>query len=277
MIPTIQIGQMGLRHPGNSGPLWTPASLTVPPSIWLNDTSSVTGTTNASQWNDISGNGYHVVQAGAGNQPTINATGLDGKRTLSTDTDDLMQNTASGALTQSQGAAWAMVVNKCTDAAAALRHLVFVSTNTSGNARFNVCSSTTSGQRRYALRVRRLDGDAVATLNASAAVDTNPHVLLFAMDWSAGDATIYLDGAQDAQNLALTTSGNTSNTAASAAFILYSAGSGTSSLADGGEVLFGVGALPNSTEIEKLFGWAHHKWGLESLLPGGHPYKTTPP
>lgn len=267
----------GLLFGAAAAPAWTPADLAVPPSIWFNDTSPVTGAVTCSQWNDISGNGYHITQAGGGQQPTINATGLDGKRTLSTNTDDLMINSAAGALTQNQGAAWAMFVNSCTDASAALRHLFFISTNSSINARFNVCSSTTSGQRRYALRVRRLDGDAIQTLNASAAVDTAPHVWLFAMDWANGDGTIYLDGATDAQNLALTTSGNTSNTAAVSPLIVWSAGSGVSSLADTAEIIFGVGTLPSAGEIEKLFGYMHHKWGLESLLPGGHPYKTTPP
>lgn len=273
------LGHHGLLLADTGAALWTPASLTVPPAIWLNDTSAVTGASNASQWNDISGNAYHLTQASAGNQPTINATGLDGKRTLSSDTDDYISNGSAGAkaLTQNQSSAWFMAVSKCTDATAALRHLFFVSTNNTINARFNIASSNTGGARLYGMRVRRLDADSIATLSISSALDTNPHVLLFTMDWSAGDGTIYIDGAQDAQNLALTTSGSTSNTASAASLGLYSIGSGISSLSETAEIIFGAGGLPSAGEIEKLFGYAHHKWGLESLLPGGHPYKTTPP
>lgn len=281
MIPTLQLGQLGLRHPANSGPLWTPASLAVPPSIWLNDASSVTGVTNASQWNDISGNGYHVAQPSAGNQPTINATGLDGKRTLSSDGGDLIFNSDAGAraLTKAQSAVWCMIVNKCTDSSAALRHLVYVPTTSASAVRFAAASSTGSGQRRYALRARRLDGDAAVQLNISAALDTNWHVLLFTLDYAARTGTIYIDGAQDAQNTTFTSAGGstTSNTdSATDAFRLYGDTVGNS-ISETAEVIFGVGGLPDSTEIDKLFGYAHHRWGLESLLAGGHPYKTTPP
>jgi len=33
----------------------------------------------------------------------------------------------------------------------------------------------------------------------------------------------------------------------------------------------------NSPDRQKLEGYAAHKWGLDPLLPAGHPYKTTPP
>jgi hypothetical protein len=32
-----------------------------------------------------------------------------------------------------------------------------------------------------------------------------------------------------------------------------------------------------STDIEYLEGYLAHKWGLEASLPGGHPYKSSPP
>ena len=34
---------------------------------------------------------------------------------------------------------------------------------------------------------------------------------------------------------------------------------------------------PSDTEVDKLFGWAAHKYGLTSLLPADHPYKTAVP
>jgi hypothetical protein len=34
-------------------------------------------------------------------------------------------------------------------------------------------------------------------------------------------------------------------------------------------------AIPTDAEIDRLNGWAAHKYGLTANLPGGHPYKTT--
>ena len=42
-----------------------------------------------------------------------------------------------------------------------------------------------------------------------------------------------------------------------------------------GCVVIGVGVL-SSSDREKLEGWAAYKYGLQSNLPGGHPYKTSP-
>lgn len=43
-----------------------------------------------------------------------------------------------------------------------------------------------------------------------------------------------------------------------------------------GEVIT-IGDEITATEIDKLFGCLHHKWGLEALLPALHPYKAAPP
>lgn len=60
-----------------------------------NVASSITlnGST-VSQWNDLSGNGRHQVQATAALQPTYNATGLNGKGTLTTTGTQWMQASA---------------------------------------------------------------------------------------------------------------------------------------------------------------------------------------
>lgn len=43
-----------------------------------------------------------------------------------------------------------------------------------------------------------------------------------------------------------------------------------------GDVLIVEGSL-SSVDAEKLEGYLAHKWGLTSLLPAGHPYKSSPP
>lgn len=252
------IQQLISSYGSSGGSVWTPANLTVPPSIWVNETSAITGAVQCQQWDDISGNGYHLSQSNVGNRPLINNPGLNGMRSIAGDgSDDVLINASAGvkALTQNQSAAWFMCAGSCGDTTAVLRHIWFMSTITSANARFNISMSTTSGARRPALRVRRLDADAVAVLNASTALDTNPHVLLFMMDWANGDGSIWIDGVLDAQNLSLTSSGNTSNTASASSLGLYASPIGSATDFDGGEFCFGVGALPTSGEITQLFNY----------------------
>lgn len=63
------------------GQLWRPSNLGSALALWLDaeDAASITlnGAT-VSQWNDKSGNGRHVSQAAAANQPTYIASGLNG-------------------------------------------------------------------------------------------------------------------------------------------------------------------------------------------------------
>ncbi len=66
--------------------------------LWLDvaNTSSLTfnGST-VSQVNDLSGNGFHATQGTANNQPTYQATGANGKPTLSFDTTDSITSSAT--------------------------------------------------------------------------------------------------------------------------------------------------------------------------------------
>lgn len=265
---------------GSGASVWTPADLTVPPSIWLNDTSPITldGSLNLAQWDDISGNALHFISVGG---PTINASGLDGKRTISFGGSACIANTgaAAKALTNGVAAVWSMKLFKNTYAGgASLRHAVYVSTNTTNTVRYSYASDTTTGTRRPAARMRRDDSDGVATLNASAALDTNWHGHLCIMDYANRDCTIKLDGTQDAQNLTFTSAGAATDATNSFDGIAFAGTtSAPSAHLEMAEIILGVGPLPSGAEIEKLEGYLHHKWGLESLLPALHTYKAAPP
>jgi hypothetical protein len=80
---------------------WYDAS--VASSITLNGST-------VSQWNDLSGNGRHQIQATAAAQPTYNATGLNGKGSLTTTGTQWMQ--ASAFATASGGKYTAFAVLK---------------------------------------------------------------------------------------------------------------------------------------------------------------------
>ncbi|MFM6265549.1 MAG: hypothetical protein ACKPFA_03415 [Dolichospermum sp.] len=66
--------------------LWTPVQMST--ALWLDAADSSTVTLNGgnvSQWNDKSGNGRHVSQSTAANQPTYTASGLNRKPVLTFD------------------------------------------------------------------------------------------------------------------------------------------------------------------------------------------------
>jgi hypothetical protein len=79
---------------------WYDAS--VASSITLNGST-------VSQWSDLSGNGRHLIQGSASLQPTYNATGLNGKGTLSTTGTQWMQASAFAASTSGDYTAFAVL------------------------------------------------------------------------------------------------------------------------------------------------------------------------
>jgi hypothetical protein len=77
----------GIAH-GFRRVAWTPAALGSALALWLDAADASTITLNGStvsQWRDKSGNARHVSQATAANQPTLTASGLNGKPVLTFD------------------------------------------------------------------------------------------------------------------------------------------------------------------------------------------------
>lgn len=253
------------------GGAWSPANLTVPPKIWLNDSSNVTdaGSGACSAWDDISGNGYHFTQV-ALTRPLIVSGGLNGRRTIRFDgTEDFLGCAVSGALDvmRNVGAGWMFCVVKklALDGAATDRTIFMAPAGTGVNTARFVCNiGSASSANKPRLAVRRLDADSTGTLVATNAVDTNWHSLLFRIDWANGDGFFGLDGAADVQNLSLTTSGSTSNTASLTRLAIGSSGGGTSGFGDIelAEIVIGAGSLPSAGEITDLFNYADTRWGL---------------
>ena len=261
---------------------WTPANLASPSVIWINDDSAVTDTGGGviSQWNDISGNAYHFTQASSDQNPLIVAAAQNGRRvTRFSGGGKALINANGGALgvfrNHSQG--WMAAVYKkiALYSPSTTGHNLFsVSIGGAGTtSRFTYSNNFAAGVDKAQLVVRRLDADSAALLPLTSTVNTSYHIHMATMDWGQGDGTVYYDGTQEAQNLALTSSGNTSDTA-TVNFIL---GSGATDLnSDIAELIIGR-TIPGSTEREKLEGYLAHRWGLTANLPALHPYKTNPP
>lgn len=281
MIPGIVAG-------APAGPtLWTPAQASLPPKLWLDRLSSVTdaGSGACSQWNDRSGNGYHATQSTSGARPTIQASGLNTRRTIRGDgTSDYMLVTASGAknLYRNVGFGYVFFVWQRTvsTGGGAARLMFNTGTGSGNNTRFRVLVDSTGAANKITLEARRLDADSLATLQGTISVNSGPHMCLAYMDWANRTARIYVDGALDVQNTTFTTAGSaTSDTAAAASPTLFASLIGTAFL-DGDIAVLQAGsggAALSTDDIDRFFGWAAHDYGLTSLLDVSHPYKTNPP
>lgn len=250
------------------GSLWTPADLGTPPLFWVNDDSNVTdaGSGACSQWDDISGNNFHVTQGTNSLRPLIVTSGLNGRRTIRADgTDDRLTNsnaTFRDAYRLKSSAWLACVFKKNGTGTTGIRFVFYSSTNTLGAARFSFCS-TAVGTDTPQLRVRRLDGDAVTGLDSGASIGTEWNAWLIIMDWSTGDGFIYKNGSLDVQNLSLTTSGNTSNTGAANEIALFNlATGGFASGIELAELATGSNYIPTGTEINNFFTYFSGRWGI---------------
>jgi hypothetical protein len=271
---------------------WTPAHLVVAPKQWLNDTSNYGGA--SAQWDDLSANAFHVISPSAGTNPIVNATGLNGLRTIefsTTTTPDRLGQPAghsqAGAVFRNVAAAWVFVIyrKRSSDAGTANRPLILGLDN-DGDTRFALrCGSSTGAGNLPQLVATRLDADAAGALNATTNNGLNWQMVLAYADYSTRAGAIHINGALDASTATLTAAaGNTSNTVANSGtpgaqiFVLATNSTGSiSSNVEIAEVIIGSGSLPSPTEIDKLFGYGGHKWALTSVLPALHPYKTTPP
>lgn len=263
--------------------LWTPLNMATVPQIYLDAQDSAitdaSGFASAISNLGAMGSNGDFSQATAGSRPAILDAELSGKRVLSFDgADDVLlgNSTAQKDLFRNIGHAWVFTVYKKRAAATALKYLFYASSN-SASARFSAQAASPSTGRPYIL-ARRLDADSLNSLNAPADVVGYYAMTMNYVNYSTRAAQIVVDGSVVASTATLTTSaGNTSNTASSSALSIGALVGGSSASDIDLAAMVVSNTAPSAGDIDKLFGWAAHKYGLTANLPGGHPYKTTPP
>jgi len=270
---------------------WTPNYLATPAAYWLDDQSTLTTGTGVSSQSNRGSLGGAAGQSTGGSQPASVGSGVS--RTIRYDgTDDCFFDNSAGARGIAQNApggfAFCVLKRSALDGSPTQRNL-FCLTNNAGSSRF-LCGMSTvavgAANKPY-LAVRRADADSEGLLTAAAATpDTNFHMYLWTIDFASRTGRIWLDGTNtDTSAATLTTAGSlSSNTASDRALTIaaYPNATGANPAANGFSnmeiaALLSGGFAPNSTDIDKLFGWAAWRYGLVSLLPGGHAYKTAAP
>lgn len=100
--------------------------------------------------------------------------------------------------------------------------------------------------------------------------------MLTTEDYTTGVGNLYNDGSLITSGSSLVSTGSTENISASAVVMgSYDIGAGNTDMSVA-EHMVGNASV-SSTEVDKLYGYAAWKWGLQGNLPSGHPYKTAPP
>ena len=267
-----------------SGKLWRPSDLGADLALWLDaeDTDSITlNGSNVSQWDDKSGNGRNATQTTAANQPTYLAAGFNGKPTLETDGDDVLELGVTSLGRNVSGITCAIVgVHPIAGVFNSNANEIFIGTGTGGsNTRFALTPNpSASTANRYAIAGRRLDSDSYQTVSSSTdslANRGNQWIRVGQAAYSDGVANHWTDGTQDLTNDPFQSAGFTSDTDSQRTEIF----DGASALPAGSQLCEIV--LTHSTmspaDRQKLEGYLAWKWNLVGNLPADHPYKTQPP
>jgi hypothetical protein len=278
-----------------SGALWTPANLPTAPTIWLNDDSAVTdaGSGACSQWNDISGGGHHFVQTTSANRPLIVSSGLNSRRTIRFDGSNDMLYCYSSALSLyvSQAAMAEFIVYKKTATDGGVSKIVtFIPSGGVGAVQsgYTIACSGAGGGEANATRgiARRVRADSVAVLTQATSLGTAWQMAAFRVVFADRDGFLDINGANDQTNTTFTSSGSASEaTSAAAAYSIGGSpgvtGDNPASTSNAADVEIAerilVRAALSQGDIDKVFGYLAHRWGLTADLPALHPYKSTPP
>ena len=246
---------------------WTPADIDT--ALWLDaaDASTITTVGGAvSQWSDKSGNNRHATQSDATRRPSFTSSALNGYSALTFDgTND--------GLT-------------CGDAFYSANLLIFAVAKTSNtSAEQNIVSKwkATGNQRKFIFRFRSTN-----KMGAFFSFDgTSPNSGFLDTIGTAGTGwlisgavrngtalTVSLNGTQNSSTLAST---SLFNSTAELAIGFNFDGSNVFEPLNGQIAAIVIATNPSLTDLQKLEGWAAHKYGLTANLPAGHPYKLVGP
>lgn len=268
---------------------WTPLNMVVVPQIYLDmDASVITDVggfaSSVSNLGALGTNG-NFSQSATAQRPAIYEGGApNGKRAIRFDgvNDVLTCNTENAlAIHRNVPVAWSfdVVFKRAVDTSGSGGRLVFDSRTGTGAGRFGtLCNTNAAGdQNKPAVQWQRLDADTISAVRAASASPLGYEMRFMVVDYAGGSASIHINGSVSATATISGTPGNTSNTSASMPLAVgaYNTGIAPADI-DLATMVVGNSGLAQQ-EIDRLFGWAAHKYGLTANLPADHPYKTIAP
>lgn len=242
---------------------WTPADIDT--ALWLDaaDASTITESGGAvSQWDDKSGNNYHVSQATAADQPTV-STDAGNASILFDGTSDYLRHNVSGTITYPSSV---FIVCRNTNTANA-GHIFSVNDSSQSDRYFTLTQRNSSGQKLfYSIRV------ALNTPVILAASSFNTEII-GAVSNASNDHELFSNGASVGTDTNTWLVPNYNNITVGR--LRYQA-SAQYFVGHVHEIIWIRQSLDLTTR-QKIEGYLAHRWGFTANLPSDHPYKTAVP
>lgn len=237
---------------------FSPLDLT--PQLWFDadDASTITSSSgNVSQWDDKSGNGYHVTQATGTAQPKTGTVTRNGRNVLDFDgTNHYLIRETDTALGRNVTGLTVYWVASFDSGGSGL--VVAFATNLAVNATRVASGFNTSTQFNNSGRTS--DSDSSASANSSTLATGTWYANCAVFDYANTDLNLYVNRTADGSNTSFQTATTTSNT--DSLRLTVGAGAGLAQRVNGqiAEVLV-YHSAHSSTDREKVFDYLDGKWG----------------
>lgn len=254
-------------------PPFTPNNLVNKPKLWLDAVNVLVSGSKVTQMTDLSGNGFNFVQATDAYRPTL------GTGAVSFVGQNWLSNSSASAAFNGSATPWIFVVYKRTNTnQRALAETLFTIRNTLNYPCFTAYAGLPNSNNRPAagLLVDSYNYSDVFIQSDNLSTGTNYVMLLTRRD-ASGNLYLNINDTTFNSLNSYKLVGNLKTLAGPA--VIGSARTDFASDALTGDIacVMAGTVVPSAAEIQKLFGWAAHKYGLTANLPMNHPYKTVPP
>lgn len=263
---------------------WSPASLDVPPKIWLDWSSDLSMDSGfAGAWSNRGRLGGAFSQSVASRRPTA-VTSDFAVRFLRFDgiDDGLTSNSLRGVL-RAVSHAWSLIVFKKRAISTAIDNRAILSVPSGGaitRGRY-VIGCGHGGANKLNIIGCSSDSGPDPRLDDPAATTTEWQIRFNSIDYASGLALTVTNGAAVASTPSLTLPGATSDTDSRRHVAVGSwvdGGSLPEFPIDADIALVMLDSTPLSfNDRQRLEGWAAHQCGLTAALPSDHPYKEVAP
>lgn len=232
---------------------------------------------------DKSGSGNHaaIYSGTTSNRAQIFPAALNGLPTWGYDTSAraaYFRATNANVLAagNNRGGLSAFAVSATVSATSAAAAVTNLTTGTSDSAGRILLARGSTGTGVVYGGGRRLDADANQTVTNNANFGTGYLISGVINDYANSDSFVWVDGSAAGSTTSFQTAGNTSATN-SQAFNIGATGANLTPFTGRTAEVVLVSTALGTSDRQKLEGYLAHKWGLAGSLPGGHPYKASPP
>lgn len=229
--------------------------------LWLDaaDISTITESGGAvSQWDDKSGNGYHVVQGTGAAQPTTGLVTQNGLNTIDFDGNDNLRRATATALGQNVTGLTVYSIVKYDSLTSETIIQATIGTNTTAT-RFIVASGATGDV--FVVGGRTLDANSFVSVSSSIKSTGVWYNQIGVFDYANTDLFQYVNGTLDGSTTSFQTATTTSNTA-SQNLVIGNIGAGGQPLDGSIAEIIIYHSAHNPLQRATVLGYLNRKWGL---------------